>query len=105
MPTTRSGEQISWGEFGSRWKKGMEAITPYQQTKIQLFGHTQVLVGILAGLYYSFVAHYGWLFLILLGSLFVSGVGMLGTYQRFLALQKIETLLKGGNENEPKGIY
>lgn len=96
MPTTKEGEKITYREFGKRWKAGIEAITPFQQTKIQLFGHVQIMIGILAGLYFSAQASYGWLFLILLGSFFVSGVGMLGTYQRFLALKKIEGMMKGG---------
>lgn len=97
MPRTKSGEKITWGEFGRRWKKGIEAVTPMQQVKIQLMGQLVVLFGIIWGLILSAYLEMGWLFLIMLGSFFVSGVGMLGTYQRFLALLKIEEMVKGGN--------
>lgn len=101
MPKTKTGEVISWREFGKRWKQGIQAITPMQQTKTQLMGQMIVMIGIVVGIIFSFQLDYSWLFLILLGSFFVSGVGMLGTYQRFLALLQMEKMLKEsekGNE-------
>lgn len=102
MPRTKTGEVISWKEFMKRWKQGILAITQLQQVKTQLMGQMIVLIGIITGMVFSFQLDYAWLFLILLGSFFVSGVGMLGTYQRFLALLQMEKMLKQSELEEAK---
>lgn len=94
MPKTRSGERITWKEFFKRWGKGIEGITPLQQTKSSLMGQTMVLIGIIWGLVITFFAGQGWLFLILFGSLPITAMGFLGMWQKFKALLLIEKSMK-----------
>jgi len=36
MPKDRYGNKLTWKEFISRWKEGIEGITPSQRIKTQL---------------------------------------------------------------------
>lgn len=95
----KAGNPLTPSEFMSRWRKGIQGVTPLQQTHMNLIGMIIVLVGIFSGLLVTAFTNIWWLFIILIGSLFVSGTNLLGTYQRYLALKKIEEVLKGGSEN------
>lgn len=96
MPKTKSGEVISWKEFGSRWKRGIQAVTPLQQTGVMLFGYIISLIGIIWGIVFAIYFKFWWLSVILLGSVIVTGTQLLGSYQRYLALKKMANALKGG---------
>ena len=97
---TKSGEQITTKEFFSRWKKGMQEVTPMQQTKISLIGNVFVLIGIVFGITMMIINQVWWLLVILTGSFLLAGMGTLGNLQRYFALQKINELMKGGIEDE-----
>lgn len=84
-------------EFLERWGQGIKAITPYQQVKVILIGNIFVIVGVLLGLYSTFVLKIWWLFIILIGSLFITTMGLLGTLQKYHALKKIQEVI---NEQE-----
>lgn len=96
MPRTKNGEQITWSEFGKRWKQGIAAVTPLQQTKSQLFGQWIILIGIVWGAIIAGYTKTWWLLVILMGSLLVTATGTLGTYQKYFALKTLEEALKGG---------
>jgi ABC-type multidrug transport system permease subunit len=88
-------------EFFRRWGEGIQAITPYQQIKISLVGNFLVFVGVIVGLITTFMLAVWWLFIILLGSLFLTSMGSLGNFQKFLALKRINNQLNNmedGNE-------
>jgi len=91
----RYGKEVTPKEFMERWKQGMQSITPYQQAKISLIGIVLIFLGVISGLYITFITKTWWLFLILLGSLFLTSVNALGAIQKYLALKKIY----GGIEN------
>ncbi len=80
-------------EFLERWKKGIQSITPYQQTKITLFSNLLIIIGICIGLYATFNAIW-WLFIILLGSFGISIIQILGNIQKFLSLREIARQLE-----------
>lgn len=86
----KKGKDVSGKEFIERWKGGIERVTPIQQLKVSLFGYTIIVAGILFGLVSTYIASLWWLFTILSGSLIVTGVQVLGTYQRFLMLKKLD---------------
>ena len=101
MPKTKSGEIITWREFFSRWKKGIEGITPYQQIKTQMLGSIIVLIGILWGLTVTwFLPNFKWMFLILIGSFIISALGLLGIWQKYKVLKEQEELYKGALKDE-----
>lgn len=91
---------VSAKEFFSRWKQGVKDITPAQMNKINLQGNVMVLVGVLIGLWVTFQSKTWWLFVILCGSLFITGTGLLGAIQKQIMLKEFEKAMKGGYTNE-----
>jgi hypothetical protein len=118
MPTDKQGNQISWKEFMSSWKKGIEGLTPYQKIKSQIWGTRISLLGIVLGIIASIIAfkNLWWVLVILIGALIVTGTQYLSLVQQrklFEDIEKqfelpkeevkeiiIEQQLKGGKENE-----
>ena len=93
------GNYLTTKEFFSRWKQGIQSITPLQQTKISLQGVVMVLVGVIIGLISTFMTGVWWLFIVLIGSLFLTTVNLIGTLQRYFALKNLDSefsMMKGG---------
>jgi len=80
-------------EFMKRWLEGIKQITPFQQTKVTLIGSILVLVGVIIGLYSTFILKVWWLFIILLGSFFITSMSLVGTYQKYQALKNIQEVI------------
>lgn len=83
---------MSIKQFMARWKKGIQEVTPYQQTKIIYKNTWLVVVGISLGIYYSitqFEILY-WLAIILIASLVNTLIAQLGTYQKLKMLEQFE---------------
>ena len=85
-------------EFMRRWKEGIQKVTPFQQIKINLVGNVLVVIGVIIGLITSSMLGIWWLFIILLGSLFLTSMGLLGNIQKYFALQKIKIQMEDLNE-------
>ena len=51
----KEGNYLTTKEFLARWKKGIQSVTPLQQTKISLQGVVLVLIGVLVGIVSSFM--------------------------------------------------
>lgn len=100
MPRTKSGEKITTKEFISRWKDGIERVTPLQQSFIQLIGSFIALIGIAWGIIASSIFTQYWLTTILSGAFIVSGIQTLGIYQRYKTFKKIEALASEGTDAE-----
>jgi len=99
----KEGNYLTTKEFFERWKEGIQKITPLQQTKISLQGVLLVLVGVIIGLISTFMTAVWWLFIVLIGSLFLTSVNLIGTLQRYFALKKLDEefkAMKGGIKNE-----
>lgn len=107
MPKDKAGNQLTWKEYGERFKEGLQKIDAKQQTKISLRGNIIMTIGLFIGLFVTF-AQIWWLFIILCGATINNLVALLGTWQRLKALSSIEEtneelreeLLKGGGEND-----
>jgi len=67
----KEGNELSRKEFFSRWKKGIEGITPLQQTKTQMHSSFIMIIGILAGIVICIIGikTLWWLLIILVGAL------------------------------------
>ncbi len=87
--------------FMKRWKAGIDKVTPLQQVNSQINSSYIMLIGILCGLAVAIYKwkSFWWGAIILIGALFNTAVQMIGLMQKRNALQRIEDLLKGGNEN------
>ena len=90
----KSGKWITPQEFGERFKKGVEGVTPLQQVKTNLIGYFIIVIGVIIGLIASFSNKQWWLFIILIGSSFITGTSFLAQIQRFISLNNIEKMVK-----------
>lgn len=81
-------------EFFKRWGEGIQKVTPLQQIKVTMLGSVIILLGIIAGVFTSLAYKQWWLVIILVGSFIVQGLGLLGSIQKYLALSKIDKMMK-----------
>ncbi len=98
----RVGNKLTFKQFMSRWKSGVEGVTPLQQTKTTLWSYPLVLGGVLVGIIIMFIKRQWWLFAILLGSLPMTLMSLLSTYQKYLKLKKVNEIMKELNKQEVK---
>ena len=96
MPKTVTGEKITWGEAGKRFKQGVNNMTPVQKLKTEIRGTFISLLGFT----FSFIAviwkgadigllSYG-LMLIFLGSIINTGLKFLGSRQQLRFFKNTE---------------
>jgi len=88
-------EKITPKEFMKRWGQGIKDITPSQMNIINIQGNVLVIVGIIIGLCVTFNGTW-WLFIILLGSLFITFMALLGSIQKQLILNEFKRATQGG---------
>ena len=102
----REGKKVKTKEFFKRWGQGIEGITPLQQSKTSMMGTWIVITGILAGLIINLLVrikpHWVWIEVILLGSLIISVVQMIGTYQKFRKFKITDKVMKELNAPSKK---
>ncbi len=98
----KKGNKLTFKEFITRWKIGIEGITPLQKTKVQLTGTKITLIGLFLGLC---VTIYGWknlwwVAIILTGAILNTGVQYLATKQQKKLYQTIEDNFKEASEDD-----
>ncbi len=99
----KEGKWITLTEFLSRWKDGIQKITPLQQLQTQMLGMLLIFAGILFGLVIAFRTSLWWLFIILLGSMIVFLSQIVGILQRYIILKAVKAMMDGGDIlDEPK---
>lgn len=87
-------------EFISRWKGGIEMVTPLQRTKVDLVSYSIIVIGMILGIIVNIRAKVWWLVIVLSGSLCLVAMTYLGAIQKYRMLNKFEQETKGGNINE-----
>ena len=88
--------------FMQKWKVGIQSITALQMSKINLFGSSFIIIGILIGIYSGYVTKTWWLFFVLIGSFVLASITIIAQLQKYIALDRIDKLMKsseGGTEN------
>jgi hypothetical protein len=80
--------------FFARWKQGIEMITAMQTVKINIMSTILIIIGIAIGLYSTWLTRTFWLYIILMGSFFITGTSLIGMLQKYLMLKKIEEIKK-----------
>lgn len=85
-------------EFFSRWKGGIERITPMQMTRINMMGVILVAIGILIGIYSTYLTRTWWLLVVLIGSFIMVLMNVATILQKYFLLNAIEKLKGGQNE-------
>jgi len=102
----KRGNELSFKEFFGRWKSGVAGINPLQQIKIQLMGIWITLTGIISGIVVNALIRmeniWWWVEIILVGSLIITGVQMLGTYQKYLSLKAVQKVMDDLNKENKK---
>lgn len=102
MPKTKTGEVITWGEFLSRWKLGIESISQLQQVSMQVRFTWLTIIGLLCGVVISIIGilKLWWLLIILLAGLGNTVIQLIGLWQKKVLLKRMEdsinNALKGG---------
>lgn len=86
---------IDGKEFFSRWKAGINAVTPLEQTRSQLVFSWITIIGILCGIIVSIISvkNLWWLLIILIAALGNSIVGTIGIYQKYNILLQHKKLM------------
>jgi len=98
---TKDGSELSFKQFMKRWKNGVEGITPLQQTKTTLWSYPLVLGGIITGIIIMILRREWWLLIILCGSLPMTLMGLLSTWQKYIQQKKIyDTMKELENDNK-----
>ena len=107
MPTTKTGEKITWKEFMRRWKKGIEGITPLQQVKSQVWGTNIILLGLILGIIASAFAFkkLWWVEIILIGALFNTIIQWIGLWQKRKLLESFEDFIEDSEFNKSNSFY
>ena len=98
----KDGTKLSFRQFLKRWKKGVEGITPLQQTITTLWSFPLVLGGVITGIVIMVIRREWWLLVILCGSLPMTLMGLLSTYQKYLQQKRIYDTMKELNSNVKK---
>jgi hypothetical protein len=88
----KEGNKITGKEFLSRWKEGIEGITPLQKIKTQITATRIQLLGLICGLIVTGIAYktLWWVAIVLIGALINTGVQYLGLTQQRNSLKKHE---------------
>ena len=92
--TDKAGNKLTASEFSARFKQGVQAITPFQQAKISLFGIILVMFGIIVGIITSILTKQWWLLIVLVGSLIVTWMQMVGSIQKYIILNQMEKVIQ-----------
>lgn len=98
----KDGTKLTLKEFLKRWKEGVEGITPIHQTKTTLWSYPLVLGGIGTGIVIMILRKEWWLVLILVGSLPMTLIGLLSTWQKYKQQKKIYDTMKEIEMREKK---
>ena len=106
MPTTKTGEKISWNEYFSRWKVGIQQLTPQQRLENETRATTINFIGYLAGIIILIWQHgkLGWLswaiLLIFIGSAYSTLIKIIGYQQQKKFFRNLEEQMEGGNKDD-----
>lgn len=92
MPKDKYGNYLNWKEFFSRWRQGIEGITPYQQARMTFYNTWVIVLGLLCGIVVSAFAikTLWWLEIVLVGALFNTIILQIGNYQKYRILKQLE---------------
>jgi hypothetical protein len=102
----KEGNKLEFRQFMSRWRKGVEGITPLQQSKTNLMGIWIVITGLIAGMITMALVRlegiWWWSEIIMVGSMIITLVQFLGAYQKYRTHKKIEETTKELQNEEEK---
>lgn len=86
----KQGNQLTFKEFISKWKEGIEGITPIQQTKGQINSTWIMILGMVCGVVVMVfnLKTFWWVELILVAGMFNTIISLLGLKQKLKLLKQ-----------------
>jgi len=90
--TDKQGNELTFSQFMSRWKSGIENITPQQKLKSNIIGTRISLIGLFIGLILSIWKYktLWWVAIVLIGALINTIVQYYGFKQQLKIFKDIE---------------
>src|SRR3990167_3460477 len=85
----KAGNQLTFRQFISRYKSGIEGITPLQQTITTIWSYIPIFGGLLWGIAVTLKGGTYWLSLILIGSLPITIIQFISNWQKYVKFKKI----------------
>lgn len=79
----RYGNELNLKEFFQRWRKGVEGVTPVQQTLTSLWGYPLIFGGMITGIVINIINKTWWLLFILVGSLPITLMSVVSLWQKY----------------------
>ncbi len=110
MPKTKSGEQITWKEFRTRWKSGMMNLTPQQKVANEFSSTVVMFVGFIVSLFALVIFRdrfpvswltYG-LILIFAGNAWGTLIKCVGLYAQKKFFKNIDSQIDEGERDEER---
>ena len=99
--TFRQLKKLGVKGFLKQWGRGVEGITPLQQTMTTLWGFPAMLGGLAWGIVVTLMGGVYWMSLILCGSLPIMIMQLLSNWQKYKRLKLIDKQMKElNNEKE-----
>lgn len=92
--TIRKWKELGPKQFFKQWGKGVASVKPLDQTKIQLWSFLPMVAGITWGITVTFLGKTYWLTLILSGSLPLTLINIISTYQKYKKLKQVDDTMK-----------
>lgn len=90
----RDGTPLTFKQFLVRWRSGIESTSPLQQTRITLWSFPMLVGGIIWGIVITLMTKTYWMALILIGSLPITSIQILSTWQKYQRLKLTEQVMK-----------
>jgi len=104
----KDGSELTMKQFFRRWGKGIEGITPLQQSRTQLMGIWITITGISAGIIVNAIVRlenfWWWVEIILIGSLILTVIQFVGIYQQYKIKKRVEDTMKTLNSVAKEGL-
>jgi hypothetical protein len=92
--TVKKYRELGFKRFMKKWGDGINGVTPLQTTVITLIFFIPIIAGLVWGLISTIFMKMYWLALVLAGSLPITLLQIVGTYQKYRKLKEVEKILK-----------
>jgi hypothetical protein len=96
----RDGSELSFKETRALFLKGVEGITPVQQTRTTLIALVPIVSGTIWGIVVMVIGKVWWASLILTASLPIQFIQVVNNYQKYKAQKRVEDTIKELNLGE-----
>ncbi|MFW6233413.1 MAG: hypothetical protein ACOC3Z_02000 [Nanoarchaeota archaeon] len=90
----KKGKEIDAKEFASRWREGIQGVTPLQQKKVSLWSMIPLFAGIFWGIIITLMGKTYWLCLILCASLPLTTINLISTLQQYWSIKKVQEVME-----------